>query len=155
MESIADFELTARQGDDGAGDDGAGPSALTYRGKPAPVEIAGSVLDAQYRCSPGFLLISNEDSPYEEGLHITLLSPGLAVLDRLEMSHAYAPGLLRDLRIAGEDALEFSFFGGDSWRLTVLANPRRWSPGQLTPGVAQRWRRLLRKGYLDLRRLDK
>ena len=149
MEPIDDFELVPERTDDSAL-----PSKLMFAGKPVPGAFAGTHLDAQYRCSLGFLLISNEDSPYEEALHITLLSPGLEVLDTLEMSHPYAPGLVRDLRIAGEDSLEFTFFGGDNWRLTVLASPRRWSLDQLTPGVAHRWRRLLRKGNLSLRRLD-
>lgn len=149
MESIAEFELLPRRRDDRPLS-----SNVVFAGKPVLCELAGSRLDAQYRCSIGFLLIANEDTPYEEALHITLLSHDLDVLDTLEMSHPYAPGSIRDLRIVGENSLEFIFFGGDNWRLTVLASPRRWSLNQLTPGVAHRWRRLVWKGNLSLIRSD-
>ena len=100
-------------------------------------------MDAQFQFALGFLLISNESTSYEEALHFTLLSPNFTILDTLEMSHAYAPGSLHNLRITENDALEFTFFGGDNWRLK-----------QLQLGVARCWRRLLQKGYLSLTRLD-
>ena len=149
MKSISKFELLPQRRDDITL-----PPNVVFDGKLMDCELAGSYLDAQFQCSLGFLLISNEDSPYEEGLHITLLSPNLDVIDALEITHAYAPGSIRNLQIVGENSLEFTFFGGDNWRLTILASPQRWSLNQLTPGVGHRWKRLLKKGYLNLRRLD-
>ena len=125
-----------------------------FDGKLLRCGLAGLYLDAQYRCSLGFLLLSNEDTPYEESLHITLLSPDFDVLDTLEISYSYASGTVRNLKVAGENSLEFSFFGGDKWRLTILESPQRWSVNQLTSGVTHRWKRLFWKGYLNLRRLD-
>ena len=149
MESISKFELLPRRRSDKPLS-----SNVVFAGKPVHCKLAGSCLDAQYQCTLGFLLMSNEDTPYEEGLHITLLSPSLDVLDTIEISHAYAPGSIRNLRIVGKNSLEFTFFGGDNWRLTILTSPQRWSFNQLKPGVAHRWKRLLWKGHLSLRRLD-
>ena len=130
------------------------PANVAFAGKALHCQLAGSDLDAQFQFALGFLLISNESTSYEEALHFTLLSPNFTILDTLEMSHAYAPGSLHNLRITENDALEFTFFGGDNWRLTILKSPRRWPLKQLQPGVARCWRRLLQKGYLSLTRLD-
>jgi len=149
MESITEFELLPQQEKDGRLF-----SKVLFAGKLIPYEISGICLAAQYRCSMGFLLITDEDTPYEEGLHITLLSRELGVLDTVELSHSYTPGSIRNLRIVDENVLEFTFFGGDNWRLTVLSSPQRWSLSQLTPGVVHRWRRLINKGNLSLLRMD-
>jgi len=130
------------------------PANVAFAGQALHCQLAGSDLDAQFQFALGFLLISNESTSYEEALYFTLLSPNFTILDTLEMSHAYAPGSLRNLRITENDALEFTFFGGDNWRLSIFESPQRWPLKQLQPGVTRRWRRLLQKGYLSLTRLD-
>ena len=74
MESISEFELLLPENGDSSL-----TSKLIFDGKLLQCELAGLYLDAQYRCSPGFFLLSNEDTPYEESLHITLLSPDFEV----------------------------------------------------------------------------
>ncbi len=149
MESISKFKLHPQKE---AGD--INQSKLFFLDKPVCCEVAGSYLEAQYQCSLGFLLMTTEDVLYEEALHITLLSVDLKVLDTVELSHSYAPGLVRDLHIINRNTLDFTFFGNDCWRLTVFDSPKRWPAKQLIAGIADCWKRLLNKGYLGLQRLD-
>ncbi|MGC2656651.1 MAG: hypothetical protein WA324_01645 [Bryobacteraceae bacterium] len=114
-------------------------------------EIPGVDLAAQYACAAGALLLTTEDTPYEEALHCVLLNGNVDMLDDVELSNRMTPGTLSAVRIEEEDALVFSFFGGDLWRLTVFKEPVR---KLLTrTGVHYPHSSLFGKHYLDLRRV--
>ncbi len=86
----------------------------------AEVEIEGLVLEAQLELQSGeFLLFSTDDCPFEEILHITLLSPSGAVLETLELGAAMQPGLFQNLEALGDGAAEFDFFPEQRHRLEV------------------------------------
>ena len=126
---------------------------LMLDGRPTGVSVPGIVLEAQYRCGEGYLLLTTENVPYEEAVHVLLLGPQFSVLDHVELAHPFAPGILSDLRPTGEGQLRFSFFGGDLWELTVRGTPRRLRLREAPTGVRGRLRRLLIPRWLVLERL--
>ena len=98
-------------------------SELLWEGRPTAVRVDGVSLEHQVELPAGHLLFLTEDSPYEEGLHIYLLDRDMRVIDGLELGAPYAPGILSDVMLEGDDAVSFSFFGDDRWRLEVKAKP--------------------------------
>jgi hypothetical protein len=64
----------------------------------------------------------------------------------------YAPGTLRDVSLMADDKIEFSFFGGDRWRLTILQPPRRVMDTTTIALVRRPPTRLLSKHYLRVER---
>ena len=129
-------------------------SKLLFDGTPTGTTVPGVVLDAQYRYGERYLLLTTENIPYEEALHILLLDQGFRVLDHLELSHAFAPGTLTDVEPAGDGRLRFSLFGGDRWELTVLPAPRRLRLDDAPTGVRGRIRRLVAPRWLKITRLQ-
>ncbi len=92
-------------------------------GGASALELEGQVLEAQFRCPLGYLLITSDGIPFEEALHFYLLDRNGSVLDGLSLGSAYHSGILSRLGVRG-DELEFSFFGKERWRLSVLSSPR-------------------------------
>jgi hypothetical protein len=129
-------------------------SKVLLDGTPTSTTVPGVVLEAQYRYGEGYLLLTTENIPYEEALHILLLDQHFRVLDHLELSHAFAPGTLTDLEPAGDGRLHFSLFGGDRWELTVLPASRRLRLDEAPTGVRGRIRRLLAPRWLAIVRLQ-
>jgi hypothetical protein len=148
MSPIGDFRLEPVAG----GGPQAGQSRLWYRGHPTPLLVAGSVLERQFQCGPGCLLLTTDNSPFEEVLHVYLIGPGPAILDQLDLGQMYTPAVLSDVAVQGRDALTFSFFGGDRWRLRVWPGPRYTWPSGPFASVQRPWRFLLRPHFLELTR---
>jgi hypothetical protein len=88
-------------------------------------EVPGAVLEAAYRAGGRILLLLTDDVPYEEGLHVALLSPDFRLLDRLFLGASGTTGVFRDPEPLSESELRFSFFGRGPWRLTILPEPTR------------------------------
>jgi len=128
-------------------------SNLLAEGRPTGIRVPGLVLEAQYRFGEEYLLFTTDDAPFEEALHIILLSPVYSAVDRLELGHPFAAGILRDLRPTASDTLQFSFFGGDLWALTLAVSPRWLRPREAPIGVKGRLRRVLARRRLVLVRL--
>jgi len=129
-------------------------SKLLFDGAATGTTVPGVVLEAQYGCDPLYLLLTTENIPYEEALHILLLDQRFRVLDHLELSHAFAPGTLTDVEQGGDGRLRFSLFGGDRWELEVLPAPRRLRLDEAPTGVRGRMRRLLAPRRLAITRLQ-
>ncbi len=116
------------------------------------VDIEGKVLEGQFHCSKGYLVITSDGIPFEEAVHFYLVGRDGRLLDGISLGQAYHSGILRDMR-AGEDTLEFSFFGDERWRLSVgkspdaVVLPNPWAAVRSVSG----W---LRGHYLRLERLD-
>jgi len=138
-----------------------GKSRLVVDGHPTPTLVTGIDLEAQFDCRAGSLLLLTQDSPYEESLHMLLVAPGaktaqqipIEILDELILGGAYTPGILTEVAVAGENSLEFSFFGKDRWRVTAHANPRPAISGALTSMGKRPLGYALRKRYLELESL--
>ena len=87
------------------------------------LEVEGQVLEKQFRCAAGYLVITSDGIPFEEALHFYLLDGESKFLDGVTLGRMYNSGILQDLTLRGE-ALEFAFFGKDRWRLSILDSPR-------------------------------
>ena len=116
--------------------------------------VEGLVLEGQYRCGPGYLVVTSDDSPFEEGLHFYLFDRTYAPLDDVSLGRMYQPGIYRDVVMASDrEAVEFTFFGGDRWRLSIADRPTRtWLPRPFS--ALTRTRSWVTPRQLDLRRLD-
>jgi len=116
------------------------------------IETAGGVLEAQFISGSRYVLFLSEGTPYEEALHILLLDADVQVLDALELSAAYTPGMLRNVSVVQPNAIRFSFFEpGETWHLEVAERPhvRLW--GNRHP--VKRTAPLLHRTWLTLARL--
>jgi len=101
------------------------PKGQLLRRELALAEVDGAVLEAQYRCSHGYLIVSADGDPDEELLHLHLMSTTFEALDHVSLGQAYNPGDFHRPIIKQADVLEFSFFAEERWRLTVLPSPKR------------------------------
>jgi hypothetical protein len=90
--------------------------------------VDGLVLEAQYRCSRGYLVVTADGNPYEEALHFHLIDEGLKVIDQASLGRIYNSGTFSAVTLGAADQLEFSFFGSERWRLMILAEPQRVWP---------------------------
>ena len=111
--------------------------------------MRGLVLEAQLALDGGFLVLTTDDSPFEEALHLTLLDAHLAVEDERTLSVPYRPGAVTDLRVVSAEAVELSFFGKDRWRVTVHRQARRRLRAHPGAGLGDR----LAKHRLELARV--
>lgn len=103
------------------GDRDAVPVAvLADDGVETGTRLAGVVLEGQFACRDGFLVITSDDCPFEEAVHIHLLANDLSRSESLTIAQAYAGGIVRGLHAEGPDSIAFSFYGDDLWRVTVL-----------------------------------
>jgi hypothetical protein len=128
--------------------DTVGRSLLLQDGKAVAI-VDGVALEAQFAFEHGYLIFASDDNPYEEILHIHLFDPSYRLLDSVCLGRPYCSGLLRDVAV-GNNCVEFSFFGGDRWRLIVRSKPR--SAFFLWPLSPDRLHRWLRARYLELDR---
>lgn len=87
--------------------------------------VEGVVIEGQFQCTPGYLVVTSNANPFEEELHFYLLNDRLSLVDSVSLGQIYHSGIMRQLEIGPGDRLEFSFFGDERWRLTVLVSPRR------------------------------
>lgn len=116
---------------------------LLCDGKPIESTVDGRILEAQFELEDGCaLLFLSDDSPYDEGLHVYLLSARGEILDCAEASAPFTPGLFR-LEGVGKDWVQFRFYPNEiSYRLRLLSGswfrkpaPRGW---RYKPAVAKR-----------------
>jgi hypothetical protein len=94
-------------------------SAIIFDGQKTDAIVDGLVLDAQYQFWLGFILFTTDDVPYEEMLHITLISEQFRVIDRIDLGCAYHSAILSNILIRNQASIEFSFFGLERWLLTI------------------------------------
>jgi hypothetical protein len=116
-------------------------------------KVNGRVLEGQFQCERGYVLLTSDGNAFEEVAHIYLLGADCQTVDVVSLGAMYHSGHIRDLVPCGDDCLEFSFFGGsDRWRLTILKKPKM----RLLPSVASSIRYpngWLRPHYLELVRV--
>jgi hypothetical protein len=87
--------------------------------------VRARLIEAQYSCSAGFLIIASCDVPYEEELDISLRAKvSFNLLDEMMLGLPYTPGIFGGVVMSGPNMLEFSFFGRDRWIVEVFDRPR-------------------------------
>ncbi|HKO93258.1 MAG TPA: hypothetical protein VJU61_19015 [Polyangiaceae bacterium] len=90
--------------------------------------VPGIHLEAQYAVDdpqkPVFLLLTSYNSPFEEQIHILLVDDQGHLVEQAQLGGAYAPGILKDLRVVSSERLSFDFQG--PVLVTVHPRPRGW-----------------------------
>lgn len=85
-------------------------SKLKLSGAEKTINIPGSVLEAQIELENGwYLILTTENSPYDEALHITLLDQYLEILDQVELSQGMTPGIVKNIQIIDAEHMQFNF----------------------------------------------
>lgn len=127
-------------------------SEVLWDGRPTGCLIHGRALEGAFEVGGFALVLATEGTPYEEALFVSLLGPkGAALVEERTLAIPYQPGVVRDVRVVSERALELSFFGSERSRITVheraralreLIPPRGWSH----PGISARYMEVERSG---------
>jgi hypothetical protein len=116
------------------------------------MEVEGRVIEMQFRCENGYLVVTSDGNPFEEMVHFYLLSHTTRFLDGLSLGRMYHSGILHDTSVC-DDSLEFSFFGPERWRLSI----RKSAGAVLLPKPGSSVRSIngwLRLHYLQLERIS-
>jgi len=92
------------------------------------------------------LLVLDDDTPFEERLTLVLVR-GDCIIDRIEISRPYQPGIYRDAQVDGRH-LFFRFENDMFWRVTVAQ--RGFYSLRPAPSGAWRGWRYLAKRHLTL-----
>lgn len=117
-----------------------------------PVVLDAACLLAQYAVSDtDTLLVLDEDTPYEEQLHLVLLRDD-HVLDHIAIGAPYASGVFHPVELSA-DTLRFRFESDSQWMLAIDMNGRRGIGG--LPSGASRRTGLLAPRYIKLDRGDR
>lgn len=105
-------------------------SKLLFEEKLTRLELEGVSLDAQYQYQDKYLLFLTHDSPFADTLHIYLISESYEKIDEWAISCLRESEwfMLRNLKITKDNQIRFSFYGDDSWLLTVLEKPQLTLP---------------------------
>lgn len=112
--------------------------------------VPGIILEAQYQLANNrYLILTTDDVPYEEGLHILLLDKNMTTLDQIDMGLPYQAGILKDLEIYEDNRLTFSFYNDMKFRLMIGQGGKYFSPRSAIPGVKYK-NRFTGKRYLKL-----
>ncbi len=113
------------------------------------VELLGKTLEAQYCIGGNFVILMTLDCLLEESLLIYYLDSDLKLLDSLELSAIYIPGIVTNLAIINPDKIQFSFFGDELWTLKILSSPKYIFSSNRYP--VKRRRGIFRKNWLSLK----
>lgn len=89
--------------------------------------ISGVILEGAWAIGYELLVVTSDNIPYEDMLHIALLAPGGCVVEQLDLGGIYTTGSFEALGLDGR-ALRFRFFNEMDWRVEVLDTPRRRIP---------------------------
>jgi hypothetical protein len=97
---------------------------ISAGGRECPYQLLGVCIEAQFALDDGrFLLFLTEDSPYDERLHVYLLSPD-RVIDAVEAGVDFASGML-EIHASGAHWIDVGFFQNDLvYRVAVEDRPR-------------------------------
>lgn len=85
--------------------------------------LKGRKLVDQFASGQRYVLITDDDNPFEEVLHIYLLDLELNVLDEMDLSQPYTPGVYQ-LHRHDDKQIWFRFFDDGLWSLRVHQEPR-------------------------------
>ncbi|MGB7209142.1 MAG: hypothetical protein WBD27_10825 [Pyrinomonadaceae bacterium] len=119
-------------------------SAVFDNGRETGLIINGVKLESQFRLHSGdFVLITSDDSPFEETVWAYLVTSGHQIIEYSGLGYAYTAGILRDVKVLDGDTLAFSFAGSYRYYLKIHRYPSRfWSA---SGGAAELLRMLTRR----------
>ncbi|WP_227817819.1 hypothetical protein [Nitrogeniibacter aestuarii] len=116
-------------------------SRLVLGGALTDTRVAGKILEACVRAGDETLILTTDDVPFEETLHIHLLGANHELIESVTIGAAYHTGLFRSPSVDAADALSFDFMGALRWTVRVSPSPS-WHVPYLSdpPGVSRRLR---------------
>jgi len=116
MQKVTLFSVAPRQAS--SRNDG----QLLLQGYPTGKSLKGRKLVDQFALGDRYVLITDNDNLFEEVLHIYLLDLELNILDEMEVSKPFTPGVYQ---LCGHDdrQIQFRFFDEGVWTLKVRQEP--------------------------------
>lgn len=87
-------------------------SRLFKDGRDTGIAIPGYIIEAQYACSAGYLLITSHDCPSEEANDFLLLSEDFKLLARHDLAAMYRTFLLQSHSAEGDHRLILDYQNG-------------------------------------------
>lgn len=114
--------------------------------------LKGRKLVDQFASGQRYVVITDDDNPFEEVLHIYLLDLELNVLDELDLCQPYTPGVYQ-LHRHDDRQISFRFFDEGLWCLHVRQEPRP-SPLNYSRFPTRRPMKLWGQQYLDLSKAE-
>lgn len=113
MERIASLSLPLHAG---PYDQWPRQTSLLHDGRPTATMVPGYVIEAQYRCDDGYLVVTSYDCPFEEANEFLLLSDTFHMLASTSLGQPYAsywlyahwPVSPNEVRLHYGDALFFT-----------------------------------------------
>jgi hypothetical protein len=105
------------------GDNEKPKSIITINDVASRSPISGCIIDKVFPMQDGWIVITNDDCPFEESLNITYLNSKLEILDEVTIGWMYATGSLKNFEIVGADTFQFNFFANENWFVKVNKTP--------------------------------
>lgn len=118
-------------------------------GVETPGVVGGVHFECAFQLAEAWLLFTTYDTPFEEGLRISLLDTAGEPVDWVELSAPYSTGRLQGVDVQDESMVLFRFWDDRPWELVVHPRPTMRLPFPFPAGVS---RRGLFHGRLSLRR---
>lgn len=95
---------------------------LLHDGRPTATMVPGYVIEAQYRCDDGYLIVTSYDCPFEEANEFLLLSQTFRVLASTSLGQPYASYWLYAHWPVSPNELRLHY--GDTLFFTLTINQR-------------------------------
>lgn len=103
---------------------GAAPACEIIRNAaPTGVRVAGATLEAAGQWLGFLLLLTTDDTPFEEVLHVHLFNAELQQIDSASIGGPYTTGSFAVLPSPAEDTMCFRFIGHTDWSVQILPEP--------------------------------
>lgn len=96
---------------------------LLLQGYPTGRSLKGKKLVDQFALGERYVLITDNDNLFEEVLHIYLLDLELNLLDEMDISRPFTPGVYQ-LCSHDDTQIQFRFFDEGLWTLRVRQQPQ-------------------------------
>jgi hypothetical protein len=116
MEKVALFSLETHSG---AYKTWPTKSGLFVDGKPTGKKLPGYVIEAQYKCSEGYLVITSFDCLYEESNAFVLLDSSFDVVAHTQLGVPYATFLIEEHWPINENAIQVRYHGDILYMLSI------------------------------------
>lgn len=121
---------------------------LLLQGHVTGKSLKGTKLVDQFALGERYVLITDNDNLFEEVLHVYLLDLELNLLDQMDISRPFTPGVYQ-LYGHDESRIQFRFFDENIWTLQIRQQPQP-RPLNYSPFPARRPLKLWGKQYLSL-----
>lgn len=92
---------------------------LLVNGASTGTSIPGYVIEAQYACKHGYLIITSYDCPFEEANTFVLLSSSYKMLAKTQLGRWYDSLLLHAHWPLGDSALRLHYYGHQFYTLNI------------------------------------